>query len=83
MTTTSNPDRIAALHAQCREDFATGERGHARWLYSQPRTKALIGASPLACKACEAMQGKPASMVPHAGQSLVYRRKEGLAIRLF
>jgi len=37
----------------------------------------------MACKSCEAMQGKPASMVPHAGQSLVYRRKEGLAIRLF
>ena len=37
----------------------------------------------MACKACETMQSKPAGTGPHAGQSLVYRRKEGLAVRLF
>ena len=37
----------------------------------------------MACKACETMQGKPAGTGPHAAQSLVYRRKEGLAVRLF
>jgi len=39
--------------------------------------------SKTACKACETMQGKRAGIGPHAGQSLVYRRKEGLAMRLF
>ena len=39
--------------------------------------------SRMACKVCETMQGKPADTGPHAAQSLVYRRKEGLAVRLF
>ncbi len=37
----------------------------------------------MACKECETLHGKPAGTGPHAGQSLVYRRKEGLAVRLF
>ena len=37
----------------------------------------------MACTACETLQGEPAGTGPHAGQSLVYRRKEGLAVRLF
>ena len=45
--------------------------------------RAVTGDSKMACKACETMQGKPAGTGPHAGQSLVYRRKEGLAVRLF
>ena len=45
--------------------------------------KAVTGDSKMACTACETMQGGPAGAGPHAGQSLVYRRKEGLAVRLF
>lgn len=37
----------------------------------------------MACEACDAMKGKPAATGPHADQSLVYRRKEGVALRLF
>jgi hypothetical protein len=38
----------------------------------------------MACEACETMRGKPVGTGPHAGQSLVYRRKEGPgAVRLF
>ena len=45
--------------------------------------RAVTGNAKMACKACETMQGKPAGNGPHAGQSLIYRRKEGLAVRLF
>ena len=60
-----------------------GKRVRAYVRGGRPWGQGTMGASQLACKACEAMQGKAAGMSPHAGQSLVYRRKEGLAMRLF